>query len=116
MLAEIWMALAAVVALGIDLDLGRLRASRVGLSRVGWVVAALLVGPLVIALYLPQRHKARAALVAAAWALVGDASQPASVRLGRLTALRQSQLIGDPIYRACLRVLDAEQGHPGAVN
>lgn len=116
MLATIWLALVAAVALGIGLDLGRLRTRRVGLSRVGWAVAALLVGPLAVAFYLPQRHKARAALVAATWTLVGDASQPVSIRLERLTALRQSELIGYPIYRACLRALDAEREHPGAVN
>ncbi|ESS48904.1 hypothetical protein L665_04098 [Ralstonia solanacearum SD54] len=59
-----------------------------------------------------QRRVARQALIDAAWALVGDANQPAHVRRERLIALERSGVLGAPIFRACLAVLDAEVADP----
>lgn len=103
-----WLSSAAVTALGIVLDMHRLRANRVGLPTAGWVFASACVGPVAGAAYLLQRRAVRQALIDAAWELVGDANQPAHMRRERLIALERSGVLGKPIFRACLAVLDAE--------
>lgn len=108
----VWLSSATVTALGIVLDMRRLRANHVGLPAAGWVFASACVGPVAGAAYLLQRRAARQALIDAAWALVGDANQPAHVRRERLIALERSGVLGIPIFRACLAVLDAEIADP----
>ncbi|OHU98945.1 hypothetical protein BLA34_18345 [Ralstonia solanacearum] len=112
MLQIIWLSGAAVTALGIVLDMRCLRANRVGLPASGWAVASACIGPVAGAAYLLQRRAARQALIGAAWALVGDANQPAHVRRERLIALERSGVLGAPIFRACLAALDAEIAAP----
>ncbi|MGA3845157.1 hypothetical protein ACI2S9_16625 [Ralstonia nicotianae] len=108
----VWLSSAAATALGIVLDMRRLRANRVGLPASAWVFASACIGPVAGAAYLLQRRSARQALIEAAWALVGDAHQPAHVRRERLIALERSGVLGTPIFQACLAVLDAEVADP----
>lgn len=104
----IWLSGVAATALGIVLDMRRLRANRVGLPASAWVFASACIGPVAGVAYLLQRRAARRALIGAAWELVGDANQPAHVRRERLITLERSGVLGAPIFRACLAVLDAE--------
>ncbi|WP_247539134.1 hypothetical protein [Ralstonia pseudosolanacearum] len=104
----IWLSGVAVTALGIVLDMRRLRAHRVGFPAAGWVFASACIGPVAGAAYLLQRRVVWRALINAAWELVGDVNQPAQVRRERLIALERSGVLGVPIFRACLAVLDAE--------
>ncbi len=108
----VWLSSATVTALCIVLDMRRLRANYVGLPTAGWVFASACIGPIAGAAYLLQRRAARRALIDAAWALVGDANQPAHVRRERLIALERSGVVGVPIFRACLAVLDSEIADP----
>ncbi|WP_104657411.1 hypothetical protein [Ralstonia insidiosa] len=108
----VWLSGVAVTALAIVLDMRRLRANRVGLPAAGWVFAAACIGPVAGAAYLLKRGAARQGLIDAAWALVGDAHQPAHVRRERLIALERSGVLGVPIFQACLAVLDAEIADP----
>ncbi|API73567.1 hypothetical protein [Ralstonia pseudosolanacearum] len=108
----VWLSGAAATALGIVLDMRRLRANRVGLQALAWVFASACVGPVAGVAYLLQRRPARRALIDAAWELVGDANQPAHVRRERLIALERSGVLGAPIFRACLAVLEAEAADP----
>ncbi|WP_459204766.1 hypothetical protein ACQVRY_10145 [Ralstonia pseudosolanacearum] len=108
----VWLSCAAATALGIVLDMRRLRVNRVGLPASAWVFASACIGPVAGAAYLLQRRAARQALIDAAWALVGDAHQPAHVRRERLFALERSGVLGAPIFQACLAVLDAEVADP----
>lgn len=110
MFKVIWLLDAAVVALGIALDMRRLRINRVGLGRRGWLLASVCGGPVAGAAYLVLRRAAWRALVAAVWQGVGDASHPTHIRRARLVALHRSGLVGEPVFRACLRTLDA--GNP----
>ncbi|WP_334070377.1 hypothetical protein [Burkholderia cepacia] len=103
-----WLSGAAATALGIALDMHRLRANRIGLRPLGWVVASACFGPIAGAAYLIRRPAARSALIEAVWQFVGDASHPVAVRWERLIALKRSGLLGAPIFRACLAALDAE--------
>ncbi|AXV94637.1 hypothetical protein CJO80_03010 [Ralstonia solanacearum] len=104
----IWLSGVVATALGIVLDMRRLCANRVGLPAAVWVFASACIGPIAGAAYLLQRRAVRRALIHAAWELVGDANQPAHVRRERLIALERSGVLGTPIFRACLAVLDAE--------
>ncbi|MGA4231777.1 hypothetical protein ACI2UN_08675 [Ralstonia nicotianae] len=104
----VWLSSVVATALGIVLDMRRLRANRVGFSAAVWVFASACIGPVAGAAYLLQRRAVRRALINAAWELVGDANQPAHVRRERLIALERSGMLGAPIFRACLAVLDAE--------
>ncbi|MFV8624983.1 hypothetical protein ACNREE_11065 [Ralstonia pseudosolanacearum] len=104
----IWLSCVVATALGIVLDMRRLRANRVGFPAAVWVFASACIGPVAGAAYLLQRRAVRRALIHAAWELVGDANQPAHVRRERLIALERSGVLGVPIFRACLTVLDAE--------
>ncbi|MFV8598092.1 hypothetical protein [Ralstonia pseudosolanacearum] len=108
MLQLIWLSGVVATALGIVLDMRRLRANRVGLPAAGWVFTTACIGPVAGAAYLLQRRAVRRALIHAAWELVGDANQPPHVRRERLIALERSGVLGAPIFRACLAVLNAE--------
>ncbi|WP_174825297.1 hypothetical protein [Paraburkholderia madseniana] len=106
----VWLSGAVATALGIALDMHRLRANRVCLRPAGWIIAAACIGPLAGVAYLIQRRAARDALIDAVWQLVGDSSHPANMRRERLIALERSGLLGAPIFRACLTTLDTETG------
>ncbi|MCF1444897.1 hypothetical protein ACI2VK_25230 [Ralstonia nicotianae] len=108
----VWLSGVAATALAIVFDMRRLRTNHVGLPVAGWVFASACIGPVAGAAYLLQRRIARRALIAAAWALAGDANQPTHVRRERLIALERSGMLGMPIFRACLAVLDAEASAP----
>ncbi|WP_439890848.1 hypothetical protein ACS7SF_17050 [Ralstonia sp. 25C] len=104
----IWVSSMVATAFGIALDMRRLRVHCVGLPASGWAFVSACIGPVAGAAYLLQRRGARRALISAAWELVGDAKQPVHVRRERLIALKHSGVLGVPIFRACLAVLDAE--------
>ncbi|WP_193727318.1 hypothetical protein [Burkholderia sp. BE17] len=104
----VWLSSIAATALAIVFDMHRLRASRVGLRPLGWVVASVWVGPIAGVAYMLRRRSARAALIDATWQLVGDAAHPIAIRRERLIAFRRSGMLGTPVFRACLAVLDAE--------
>ncbi|MDF3081475.1 hypothetical protein [Burkholderia sola] len=108
MLQLVWLSSIAATALAIVFDMRRLRSARVGLGPTGWVVASVCAGPIAGAVYLLRRRSARAALVNAAWQLVGDATHPITVRRERLIALERGGVLGKPIFRTCLADLDAE--------
>lgn len=109
MFALVWMLAAAVAALAVMVDMRRLVIRRLGLTRTGWMLACALVGPLTVIVYLPLRHLAARKLVESVWAVIGDDSQPIEARRARLVALRQTGLIGAPIYRTCLRAVEEGQ-------
>ncbi|WP_431821307.1 hypothetical protein [Burkholderia sp. F1] len=103
-----WFISGAMTALGIALDMHRLRVNRVGLRPIGWVIASTCVGPFAGVAYLFRRRAAWSALIESVWQFVGDASYPTDVRRERLIALEQSGLLGSPVFRACLAKLDGE--------
>lgn len=108
MLQLAWIAGALVTALGITLDMHRLRIGRVGIPLTGWIAASACIGPIAGIVYLFRRRAVRRALIEAVWALVGGPSQPVHARRARLRALERSGLLGTPIYRECSALLDAE--------
>lgn len=104
-----WLLTASGIALGAVLDMRRLRINRIGgIGPRGWAVACLCVGPLAGALYLTLRRLASRQLADFVWRAIGDASHPATARRARLAALHRHGLVGGPVFRACQRVLDAE--------
>ena len=105
----IWACATTITALGVPLDMRRLRANRVGLSPVGWLVAAVCIGPVAGLAYLRQRPAAWRELMQNTWALVGDSTVPVRVRRERLARLRREGILGSPIYRACRSALDTEE-------
>ncbi|RQY65621.1 hypothetical protein [Burkholderia stagnalis] len=109
MWASLWFAAAATTALGIALDMRRLRVNRVGISRTGWVVACVCAGPLATGAYLYQRKAAWRALIDAVWQAAGDASHPVHVRRQRLLALRNTGVIGRRVFLACWEELEAQE-------
>lgn len=114
MLLEIWLLCAAGIAAAIALDMRRLVVNQIGVSRASWVALSLLFGPVAGATYLLLRRNAYRALVAAALSLIGDSSISVQTRRERLMALQRGGLIGQPILRACLAVLDRSLPPTGA--
>jgi hypothetical protein len=108
-LMMIWLCAATAAALGIALDMRRLKVNRVGLSPPGWAVACVFAGAFAAVPYLMLRRRVWRTLLNAAWKLVGDDSHAPAVRRERLDALRRSGLIGRPVLRACLRTLNTDQ-------
>lgn len=106
MLKVLWLPISAGIALGVVLDMRRLRINRVGLPPAGWFLACLCAGPLAGAIYLILRRSARRKLINAVWQIVGDGSHPAHVRRARLLALERTGLVGTAILRVCLKALD----------
>ena len=102
----IWLTAASGVALWIALDMRRLRVNRVGVRLSLWVVACACTGPAAGLAYLVLRPAVRRTLVDAVWRAVGDTSIPLDVRRARLLELRRSGLVGEPVFRFCLRVLE----------
>lgn len=109
MWASLWFVAAAATALGIALDMRRLRVNRIGTSRTGWAVACVCAGPLAAGAYLYQRKAAWRALIDAVWLAVGDASHPVHVRRQRLLALRETGVIGRRVFLACWDELEAQK-------
>lgn len=105
-----WVVVALAVALAITWDMRRLATNRAGLPLSGWVVLAAVLGALVLPFYVRQRAKVRRRLIAAAWVMVGGGDVESSIRLRRLEALHRAGLIGEPIFRTCLKRLDRDQG------
>ncbi|HEX7933048.1 MAG TPA: hypothetical protein VF573_08240 [Paraburkholderia sp.] len=116
MLAVLWFAAAAATALGISLDMRRLKVNRIGTSRTGWVVACACAGPFAAGAYLYRRRTAWRALIDAVWQATGDASQPLHVRRQRLMTLRDTGVIGRRVFLACWEELEAEERHSGLRN
>lgn len=110
MVKVMWLLTAVGVALGIVCDMRRLKVNRVGTSRLVWVIASACTGPFAGATYLVLRRAIWRTLIEAVWRAVGDASQPRHVRRVRLLELRRCGLVGEPVYRACLRTLASD--HP----
>jgi hypothetical protein len=105
-LTVIWAFTVAGLAFAILWDMRRLMVHRAGLTRCGWVVCCLFVGPFGGLAYLLHRPVVRLKLIDAAWAMAGDASYPPEVRRQRLVAMRNARVIGRPIYRHCIRALE----------
>jgi hypothetical protein len=102
----LWFVAASGVALAIAFDMRRLAVQRVGLSRIGWLFVCVGTGPFAGVAYLFFRRAVWSELLDSVWEIVGDASHPVSVRRKRLLALRSSGLIGAPVFRRCLVLLE----------
>ncbi|MCW0080580.1 hypothetical protein [Burkholderia pseudomallei] len=113
MFVGLWFAAAAVTALGIALDMRRLKVNRVGMSRIGWILACACAGPFVAGVYVYQRRAAWRALINAVWEAAGDDSHPVHVRRQRLLALRHTGVIGRQVYLACWEELEEGERLPG---
>ncbi|KVH31490.1 hypothetical protein WS88_28810 [Burkholderia cepacia] len=116
MWVSLWFAAAAATALGIALDMRRLRVNRVGTSRTGWGVACACAGPLAAGAYLYWRKATWRALIDAVWQAAGDASHPVHVRRQRLLALRNTGVIGRRVFLACWEELEAQERLRGSGN
>lgn len=103
----IWLLTASGIAVAVIFDMRRLAVNRVGLSRAGWLCVCAGTGPLAIAVYLVCRRAVWRTLVDSVWRVVGDGSYPISIRRQRLIALQHAGLIGAPVFRRCLTLLDA---------
>ncbi|WP_256252714.1 hypothetical protein [Burkholderia ubonensis] len=103
----VWLLMVAGTAIVIADDMRRLAVNRVWLSRVGWMTASMCAGPVAGIAYLAFRRATRQELFDSAWRIVGDSACSINLRRKRLVALRQAGLIGAPIFRACLRELEA---------
>lgn len=114
MFAEFWVTAAAATAVGISLDMRRLKVSHVGTSRSGWAVACACAGPLAAGAYLYLRRTTWRTLIDAVWQAAGDASQPMHLRRQRLLALRDTGVIGRPVFLACWQELEADERFPGS--
>ena len=102
----IWMLAAAIVVLGIALDMSRMRVNRVGLSVTGWALMCACAGVLAAIPYMILRRRVWQQLIDAAWTLMGNDRNAPELCRKRLIALKQSGLVGDAVFRACLRSLD----------
>jgi hypothetical protein len=110
----LWFVVAAGVALATTLDMRRLAVNRVGLSRTAWLLLCAGAGPFAGVVYLVVRRAVWRDLVGSVWTMVGDGSHSVSVRRKRLVALRKSGLIGAPVFRHCLALLEAGCAPPPA--
>lgn len=113
-LTMIWLCAAVSAALGIALDMRRLKVNRVGLSPPGWAAVCVCAGAFAVVAYLILRRRVWRKLIDAAWRFVGDSSYAIDVRRERLHALWHCGLIGEAAFRACTRTLDAQ--HRSTVN
>jgi hypothetical protein len=107
-LTMIWLLAAAPAALGIALDMHWLQVNRVGLSSRGWVAACVCGSAFTVVPYLILRRRVWRKLIEVAWRFVGDGSCALDVRRERLHALWRCGLIGEPAFRACVRMLDVQ--------
>ncbi len=106
-LTMIWLVAAVPAALGIALDMRRLKVNRVGLSSRGWAVACVGTSAFALVPYAILRRRVWRKLIEAAWRFAGDSSHATDVRRERLHALWRNGLIGDAVFRVCTRALDA---------
>ena len=104
----IWLTAAAPAALGIAVDMRRLRVNRVGLSPPTWAVVCVLVSAFAVVPYVIQRRRVRRNLIDAAWQFVGDGSYALDVRRERLHTLRRCGLISEAAFQACAQTLDTQ--------
>lgn len=104
----VWLTAAVPAALGIALDMRRLKVNQVGLSLPGWAVVCMCASAFALVPYLILRRRIWRKLIDAAWRFVGDDSHAVEVRRVRLRTLRRSGLICDAAFRACTRTLDAQ--------
>jgi hypothetical protein len=102
-----WLSGAVPAALGIALDMHRLKVNQVGLSPSGWTVVCVSASAFTVVPYLILRRRVWRKLIDAAWNFVGDNSHAIDVRRERLHALKRTGLICDSAFRACMRTLDA---------
>lgn len=107
----VWLLAAAATAIGIAFDMRRLRVNYIWLSLTGWAALCACAGAVTAVLYLIMRQSVRKQLIDAAWQLIGDETHAPELRRKRLLALRQNGLVGETVFRACLRSLDAS-GQP----
>lgn len=103
-----WLAAAVPAALGIALDMRRLKVNQVGLSPPSWAVVCVCASAFAVVPYLILRRRVWRELIDATWHFVGDNSHAIDVRRKRLHALRRNGLIGDTAFRVCSRTLDAQ--------
>lgn len=106
-LMMVWLFAAVPAALGIALDMRRLKVSKVGLPPPGWAVVCVCTSAFAVVPYLILRRHVWRKLIDATWRFVGDNSYAIDVRRERLHGLRRTGLIGDAAFRACMRTLDA---------
>jgi len=106
----IWLVVASGVALMIAHDMQRLAVHRVGVTRTGWLLVCAGLGPFAGVIYLFLRRTVWRELIESTWKFVGDEAHPLSMRRRRLIALRRAGLIGAPVFRRCLALLEA--GYP----
>ncbi len=116
MLVSLWFAASAATALGIALDMERLRVNRIGTSRTGWLLACACAGPFAAGVYMYRRRAAWRSLIAAVWQAVGDESHPMHERRQRLLALRHTGVISSRVFLACWERLADEERFPGLRN
>ncbi|MCJ0765368.1 hypothetical protein [Variovorax terrae] len=105
LLIVFWILGAVLTALGIALDMHRMRVNSVGISLVGWLLATACLWPAAAVAYMWLRPAVRRRLINAVWRYVGDATQPMPLRRARLLTLWRSGLIGSSIFSACLKEL-----------
>lgn len=108
-LTMIWLLIAMGIAAAVITDMRRLCVHRAGLPPVGWLLVCVCTGPFAIAAYLVCRRAVWRRLVDSVWQIAGDASHPTHVRRRRLITLRQSGLIGAPVFLACMKALSSRQ-------
>ncbi|WP_225032310.1 hypothetical protein [Paraburkholderia sp. XV] len=111
-LTTLWVLAAALAALGIALDMHRLKVNRIGLSAPGWVLVCMVGTLPAVGLYLLLRARVWRTLLDAAWRFAGDGTQSPDVRRKRLDVLRDTGVIGEPVYRACVKTMNTRQ--PGS--
>ena len=99
----LWMLTASIAAIGIAIDMRRLKIHRAGLSPPEWAIACIFLNVLAVLPYLIERRRIWKKLIDAAWQFVGDDAYSPDARRARLDALRDCGVIGEPVYRACLK-------------
>ncbi len=103
-----WALVASAIALTIALDLRRLHLSRVGLPTLGWVIASLILGPMIIPVYRIQRRRAYGEMLDVVWQFVGDSTYPVERRRERLVALHAQGLVSTALLATCLESIELE--------
>lgn len=101
-----WMAMSALVAVSIALDMRQLRTNRVWLTLSAWLLVCAGSAGLAAVPYLLFRRAVRRDLVAAAMTLIGDESDCIAIRRQRLATLRHSGLLSDSVFLICKDQLD----------
>jgi hypothetical protein len=109
LLVMTWPILAMGTAYAVLYDMRRLLLiNRAVLTRSGWLVGCLCLGPFAGVAYLLVRPSVRRRLIEQVWVMAGDASHPMDARLKRLNTMRETGLISQPVLQDCLRKLEQE--------